>query len=395
MPELTKLRAALVVSSLLLSGGPVSLPAQEPAAAPDAEFPSPVRQRIAELIRQLGDNRYVAREAATAELIKLGIVARRDLNEALQNPDAEVRYRASRILAVVIESDFEKRLEAFVEDDDGSEQIGLPGWEKSRPVLGSDRGTREFFVQMQRTESELLQAYEEDPKQASHLLHMRLAIVQDMLRQTFQGRRVEPPVGTLATMLLVGADPEVPVNDPIAVQITQLCHRPPFPVAINDPRYRGHLLSLMGAWIARLADSPGACYHAIVLGVTYDVPEALQPALRLVADAGTQPAQRMYAVLTVGRFGSREHLAVLEPLLTDETVTSRGRVNSEIIPVQLRDVALATLVQLTKQDLKQYGFERFEEHHQYGLTPGSLTFKDDAARQAALEKWKAWRAAGE
>jgi hypothetical protein len=57
-------------------------------------------------------------------------------------------------------------------------------------------------------------------------------------------------------------------------------------------------------------------------------------------------------------------------------------------------VALAVLVHLTGQDLKEYGYERAAEHPQYGYNLATLTFPDDAARQKALAKWKAWRAEG-
>ena len=71
------------------------------------------KRRIDALVLQLGDAAYTQREQASKELVKLGIAAEPALTAALKDPDAEVRFRAADVLAIVREADFRARLEAF------------------------------------------------------------------------------------------------------------------------------------------------------------------------------------------------------------------------------------------------------------------------------------------
>src|SRR5262245_6176526 len=57
--------------------------------------------RIARLIRQLGDEVYTKREAASKELDAIGEPALDALRKAASSDDLEVRRRAGRILAAV------------------------------------------------------------------------------------------------------------------------------------------------------------------------------------------------------------------------------------------------------------------------------------------------------
>jgi hypothetical protein len=65
--------------------------------------PAADRERIATLIRDLDANEYSAREAASAELLKLGEPAVPAIKAALRNsPSAEVRARADRLVREII-----------------------------------------------------------------------------------------------------------------------------------------------------------------------------------------------------------------------------------------------------------------------------------------------------
>jgi WD40 repeat protein len=76
-------------------GRPV--PAGRAAVAPDRKAE---RQRITGLIQQLGDPRYARREAATRELLGIGVPALEPLHRAAEaGPDLEVRRRAAQVLA--------------------------------------------------------------------------------------------------------------------------------------------------------------------------------------------------------------------------------------------------------------------------------------------------------
>jgi hypothetical protein len=69
-----------------------------PAAAPPAR---PSSAEVARLLRQLGDDDFDVREAATARLLRAGEAALPALHKALASADLEVRHRARRIVAAL------------------------------------------------------------------------------------------------------------------------------------------------------------------------------------------------------------------------------------------------------------------------------------------------------
>ena len=59
---------------------------------------------------------------------------------------------------------------------------------------------------------------------------------------------------------------------------------------------------------------------------------------------------------------------------------------------QIRDVALAILLHMTDQNLREYGFPSAQPYGETAFQEGALGFADPAAREAALRKWARWRA---
>ncbi len=56
---------------------------------------------------------------------------------ALSSSDAEVRFRAKRILSEVVEADFQRRLSAFSADIDGKQGLTMPGCRHLRKLWGA------------------------------------------------------------------------------------------------------------------------------------------------------------------------------------------------------------------------------------------------------------------
>ncbi len=77
--------------ALLCAGAPA------PAQTEKAQTEQP-EIRIARLIQQLGSRSYQEREVATAELETLGPTSKKQLESAAQSSEAEVRFRAARLL---------------------------------------------------------------------------------------------------------------------------------------------------------------------------------------------------------------------------------------------------------------------------------------------------------
>src|SRR5439155_21709675 len=102
--------------------------AHQPLAAPPVTY----TPEVARLIEQLGDDSFIAREAASGKLAARGLAAKPALMLALKHGDPEVRLRARRLLGEIQTADLEVRLKAFVADTECREEHEIPGWDRFR-----------------------------------------------------------------------------------------------------------------------------------------------------------------------------------------------------------------------------------------------------------------------
>lgn len=345
-----------------------------------------------ELVEQLGSGSYRDRNRATQELARLGLEAKEALLRGLEDPDAEVRWRCQRVLGRVLELDFRARLKAFVADTQSQDAHGLAGWERFRQVVGSSRAARELFVEMHEAEAALLESSRAGPDATSLALEQRCTQMQ----QSLQGRRAnrqrgQLSLGTVATLFFLSSDRDVAISDQVANWLNRISYESAFQTAIRSGTRVELMRKLLGAWIGRATGSFIA-YPSLILALNYDLPEGLEPATSLLKQGGVQPQIVQYAILVVGRFGNKEHLPDIEPLLQEAAicVTSQNKDQPQY-NTEVRDVALAVLLQLTGQKFADYGFDRLEKNPKTLFNPASLGFADDDKRAKALEKWKAWR----
>lgn len=59
---------------------------------------------------------------------------------------------------------------------------------------------------------------------------------------------------------------------------------------------------------------------------------------------------------------------------------------------QIRDVALAAVLIMKKQDPKKFGFERIQQHHTSVLVTSTVGFENDEKRNKVIAKWKKFKA---
>lgn len=376
---------ALAAASLALAESPPK------SAAPD---PTALQHQVDSLVDQLGAGQFAKRQDASRELVKVGVPAIPALRVALKSPDAEIRQRAAKVLENVREVDFQARLEAFAMDIDGTRNIQLPAWNLFRKRIGDDNVARGIFVEMQRAEPRLLEAIDSgDVKVSSELLRGRaqssLQVVQSPISNN---RRPQLSMGTVASMLLVAATEDVPVEDHVGNQLNQLVYQSSFLGSARNGTQSQPLKKLLSQWILK-EHTPNQGYYNVLLAFNFDLPEGREVALRLLKHEGLQVHVLPYAIAGIGKFGTVGDVKILEPLLKNTHICSVQNIgDNKVVKTQVRDVALAMLVHLTKQEIKDYGFEKAQPNPQFIYMPNSLGFIDDKAREAALKKWDTWKA---
>ena len=134
--------------------------------SPSTSVPIQTSQLVTQLVEQLGDARFDTRERATRRLIEIGSVALPALKQASLSKDREMRARAARALRIVFRRDLQQRRAAFLRESDSDRDFGLAGWRKFRVLVGDTPINRALFIEMHRSESELVQAVQQGPAAA-------------------------------------------------------------------------------------------------------------------------------------------------------------------------------------------------------------------------------------
>jgi hypothetical protein len=401
-----RLAARVIAVGLLGLLTPFRLLAQQPAE--QARVPAaavatlaPTAAEINRWIAELSHDSFTVRQAAASRLLAAGMSARRPLLAVTEGPDPEVRAAARRLVTLIDQSDFHRRLEAFAADTDGRRGLTLPGWDEFRATIGSDPAARALFVEMQRHEGPLLSSvFGASPQSPDELWEDRLVgLVQRTA--TARDRSAAPPLGSCATMLFLGTAVDMTVSDRGAMLVENMIQRPPIGEALAAAGEQDAVRRLVSDWILHC---PNKNEHILArrlnLASTIDLAEVLPLALAVAGGdpqyASVSPTTRAQAILLVGQFGGRENVRNLEPLLEDATICmplqAQRLPGQPAVNVQVRDVALVVMLHLTGQRPADYGYvhARFQPQRTFQLQ--TLHRENDEQRAAAVAKWRTWRA---
>jgi hypothetical protein len=357
-------------------------PTDRPATIGDED----IHVRAVALVQQLGDEHFAMREQAMSELIKMGLPSRKALEEGRGHADREIRYRCERILSLIEELDFQRRLAGFAVGRTGGE-YELPGWTRYRSLFGDDGDARKLFVEMQRAEAELMEAVENGPEGVGKVIDVRCLELQQSQRVS----RQSISLGSIASLLFAAGDEEVRLNLQSESILCSLCYQTELQNAMFDTSKKKFVEKMLGAWITR--GEGWTAYQSLSLAMQYDLKEGLVPAVKTLGNPGSQPYVRQNAILAIAKLGDDSHIKVLESRLDDKSRCATQRIKDVTYQAQIRDVALAAILIMRMQDPKEFGFDRIQRQAATVLVPSTVGFESDEKRNKAIAKWNAFKAA--
>lgn len=398
----------LLIALPVSGGGSVETPARDdrskvapPRKQADAiesasegpALPNELEQRATVLVRQLGDPSFPTRQQAAQGLRELGSAAVPVLRQAVDDVDLEVRYRAQRLLKEVRLIVHAKRLKRFQADPESVAGEELPGLQRYRKAIGDDAAARKLFVQMQRAEAELFlrwkeaRTIEEERERFTAAFDGRCARIRYAM-STPGGR--EQLVASASALMFISADPRVQLTQQATSTIYSLGNYNDLRKKLAAESTPAPLRKVASYWVAE--SSGEGTLQRLLFALRNDLKAGLVPGLKAIR-AAANPQEMQYALLAVGRFGTRADIPAVERLFDDRTVLAvRANKNQTRFSSQMRDVALAVAVHLSGQDPpKHYGFARLNRHAQYLFVPNTAGFSDEADREAAFEKWNRWK----
>lgn len=375
----------------------------EPVIKPIPKYVELPPDEIQALVRQLGDESFEKRTAAAEKLAQCGLYARDALLAGLKHNDVEIRRACRRLLTDVLEVDFQKRLNELALDVEGKQTHDVPCWDRYAEMFGSDKTARELFVKMQRAEPALLASAEAGGEPAAQAFKIRAQQLQQAMYSS-QGRvRREPSLGSIAALLYVTIDPKsnIAADSSTYSLWTNYLHQQALQKALKEEPYKDIARKMLTRWIVQPSHA-NYLHQKLTLAIQYDIQEALYPAMDLLKAKKTPSNYYLgYAVEAVARLGGKPYAAALAETLGEERECTRQTIirngKQEQRTVQVRDVALAWLVDLTGQDHKDYNMpnaktwiDTVRKQRTAGFNFSNYGFANEEERKAALKKWEEW-----
>ena len=386
------LTPCLIKARYLLLPGILLMVAPESVTAADPPTPAKREETTGHLIEQLGHASFAIREKAARTLASRGIQAQKELKQALLNPDLEIRMRAHRILLKSLQSEFAARIAAFISDVDGKQEHDLPGWKQFKETMGNDRNTRQLFADMVRRESELLESFDKAINlQATFMKRLTELRPGSTTFQSSGSRQAHP--ATLAVVLLVVTESNIISNTSLFSQVFNLLNSSTTRQIVKGSRHNAIIMKMMSRFVLK-KDIKTSSYYSVMLTLNYDMKETgLALGRRMLKTPTPSYSTTQYAAIAVARFGSAADIPLLAPHLKNVSVChtwSNPQVQPGVIKTQVRDVVLALLIHLTKQDHKEYGFELLRTSPTTLFHTYTCGFTKEEKREAAQAKWNTW-----
>lgn len=339
-------------------------------------------------IRQLGDRSFKARESAEKKLQELGRAGIPLLEQGTKDSDSEVRRRSERLLELAQRSDTEVALALFMSKKDDSLILKLPSFDRFSKMVGKDDPSKRLFVDMYCTEGTMLAELDRDPKGFSTKFTTHCQKIQQNL-YTPWGQANPLPHHQVLALLFMATDASVSKDIQTFYMMNNMFYQPSVKQGFTDnPNSRKLLMAFLESR-NNAQTSQQIFYIAKQMGLK----EAVPMALKVIEDKAANQYARGMAVLFIGQMGAKEHRKDLEKLLEDKTAIGTVNTGTGKINAQMRDVALASLIMTSGQNVWDYDFPYMKNFRGYrggdlNLPPYYYGFSDDAGRDAAFKKWK-------
>lgn len=365
---------------ILLSLWLVAIPWSAPLPGQNSEPSAQLAAEIQRLVAELGADQFARRERAAARLMEIGEPAVPRLQQAAtESEDPETRLRASQIVRRLSDGDRAIRINQFL----AGEEIEFEGWRVFRAILGDTGPTRQLFVDLLREHDSLLASLEQTSRDRVMALEKALADVQDKM---FRKGEFPDQADTFALLLPV-IDPNVPLGDGYEDAVISVLQKEAATRIKQDAPLSIPFRKLLENWAGRTGETNRE--EVLRVAMQWDLRDAgLVLALQTLSESN--PAERVATALqAIARFGAREHLAAVRPLLEDHrTAAEGGFVDGQEAVTRVSDAAMAAIAKLSGVKLTEVGFREAAEFKVYGFLVPELGFPvdDKAARQAVRAK---------
>lgn len=397
-----------------------------PARSAETEkTPQEIENLAKELVRKLGDDDFREREAAGQELEKLGLGARKAIEEGRKSPDPEIAARCESLIPKIRMLDLKRRIEELAADKEGRIENTLPLGVTYEKICGKDENARKFYIELCRNNLLLLDDAANDPQtmcEAYFNLVNEISNRGDGVLSPGVWAAETVSVTEGAAMLLIGADEEIAPSIVTAnrLQPDRRNYQPMIGV-LWQPQYRSAMIDansgryfrkLLFAWAKRHPE-PLAMQSLLfliqdIINKQTTTRQSDSDTLEFLMDfaVSTSAQNLLYqkgtamAMVAAASISENERISYFEEKLFKDETTLAPEVSFDSegqtkIRVETRacDYALAVCVKLSGQSFKDYGFDILGSHSDKFNSWECAGFTKDETRKAAFKKYEEWRKA--
>jgi hypothetical protein len=349
-----------------------------------------------QLVRQLGSSSFAARALAEQEILGLGYESYSAIVEAAHGDDPEIRYRAERLLKILLRSAFADQQHLIRENPWIVPEAFAPGWEAFHQLLGDGIDSRKLYVHILNSETDLMLSLTRPGWQLQ--FERRCADMQVFSQQ--QGSAELQP-GAIAAFLFLAAHPENQPSGSASAVIHMLIRDSNFQNAAELSSSSGVLKTLIGAWLRKGNNSSPR--QRLETAVAFEIDAAMDVARDAIKDRNTRQANSIHianSIFYLAKYGGQSVIEELEALLNDRQPLQRNsrystsNTQSPILTanVQIRDLALVALLHVTGQKPRTYDYKNLRSQKGSLYSGNSAKPASVISRDNALRKWRQWRA---
>ena len=360
-------------------------------------------QQIANLINQLGNDDYQIRLQAEQQLRNVGGKAIDALRRAHRAGETEIRFRARRLLVEVVRADYKKRLDSFLASTDPGDSFGMNGWNKFSAISGDDKYARRLFVGMQNSATDLFLAWD----QPQHEFRSQVEAAARGQRNSNMSR-IHTVAAAMLGQIQLYETPASGQNPGIQETLSRKLRRTVGLASINQvgkrliqfetaklietSGYQMCFSRLVTRWLRMVPDDSDQLLIKLQIVANLGLTDFVQSALMAILSGETPANDLATAISIIANSGDESQIPVLEQLLENASscASIRDFRNADNwIQIQVRDVALAALVFLTKQPFANFGFEAVRnDKEDTFVSIEKCWFLKEQTREYAISKWR-------
>ena len=227
------------------------------------------------------------------------------------SPDPEVRLRCRQIVRRLSEGDLQARVDSFL----AGRSDDFEGWRVVSLLMGDTPAAREVFVELMTLHPNVPKSLDGTPRDRAVAIDKAMTQIQELMfvKKQFPSR------ADAFALLLPAVDTAVPINATFDSLVLDVLRKEAASKIRRDAQLADPFRSLISRWMIR--SSPSSRDDLLLLGLDWDLKATLSLAIQTLSDTKQTETLGM-ALQVIAKFGDRDHVQMLRPLMHDRRIAS-------------------------------------------------------------------------